>query len=323
VGKVQLISETESISKEESGPKLTETVCKNCFHRHALGKAECIFCNCTDYLPTKRTSKCKTASVNRGKKQIKKAEKKLRRHIGQAIREYDMIQEGDRVLVALSGGKDSLTMLTILLKLQKVSPVKFEIGACTIDPMHPEYDPSPLIGYLKTLGVPYFYETEPIVKLANEHMGKSVSFCSFCSRMKRGKLYGVCRRENYNVLAMGQHADDLAESFLMSALFNGKLNTMKANYHVQDGTIRVIRPLIYARERAAREYADLLDLPVVNENCPACFDAPQERQRMKQVLAMQEHLHGPTIFNNLLAAMEPLMKAENVHYIEADEQTAC
>eukprot|EP00494_Astrolonche_serrata_P003441 UN03447 len=168
-------------------------------------------------------------------------------------------------------------MLHMLIKIQKYSPVKFELGTCTIDPQHPEYDPSPLKKHLQELGVPYFYESENIIKLANERMNpKSVSFCSSCSRMKRGKLYGVCRREKYNVLAMGQHADDIAESFLMSVLFNGSLRTQKANYHVLNGDIRVIRPLIFARERITREYADLVNLPVVNENCPACFDAPQE-----------------------------------------------
>merc|ERR1712096_27164 len=131
------------------------------------------------------------------------------------------------------------------------------------------------------------------------------SICSFCSRMKRGVLYSACRREGYNVLAMGQHLDDLAESFLMSAFFNGRLRTMKANYHVEAGDIRVIRPLIYARERMTREFSILAKLPVVNENCPACFDAPQERQRMKLLLASQEHLHTG-LYSNLLAAMQPL-----------------
>merc|ERR1711959_434970 len=106
--------------------------------------------------------------------------------------------------------------------------------------------------------------------------------------MKRGTLYGACRRGGYNVLAIGQHLDDLAESFLMSAFFNGRLRTMKANYHVgKDGDIRVIRPLIYTRERMTREYCVAMEMPVVNENCPACFDAPKERQRTKELLAAQ------------------------------------
>ena len=92
-----------------------------------------------------------------------------------------------------------------------------------------------------------------------------VSICSFCARMKRGVLYACCRRENYNVLVLGQHLDDLAESFIMSAFHNGALRTMKANYHVQQGDLRVIRPLIYVRERLTRDYADAVDLPVINE----------------------------------------------------------
>lgn len=135
--------------------------------------------------------------------------------------------------------------------------------------------------------------------------------------MKRGVLYSACRREGYNVLAMGQHLDDLAESFLMS-FFNGCLRTMKANYHAEGGDIRVIRPLVYTRERALREYATVCDFPVVNENCPACWDAPQERQRMKQLLASQEHLH-PSLFATMLRTMKPLMSMENRAYDAGDD----
>jgi len=139
---------------------------------------------------------------------------------------------------------------------------------------------------------------------------KKMSICSYCSRMKRGILYGTCRREGYNVLAMGQHLDDLAESFLMSAFHNGCLRTMKANYHAEAGDIRIIRPLCYVRERLTREYADLHDLPIIEENCPACFEAPKERARVKVVLAEQEHAH-PALFSSLLRAMKPLMALEN------------
>ena len=108
--------------------------------------------------------------------------------------------------------------------------------------------------------------------MANECMdSKRISICSFCSRMKRGVLYSCLRRNKYNVLALGQHLDDLAESFLMSAFHNGALRTMKANYHAEAGDIRIIRPLVYARESLMRQYADVADLPIINENCPAWY----------------------------------------------------
>eukprot|EP00455_Lapot_gusevi_P001469 TRINITY_DN10588_c0_g1_i4.p1 TRINITY_DN10588_c0_g1~~TRINITY_DN10588_c0_g1_i4.p1 ORF type:complete len:147 (-),score=45.74 TRINITY_DN10588_c0_g1_i4:25-435(-) len=117
---------------------------------------------------------------------------------------------------------------------------------------------------------------------------------------------------------MGQHLDDLAESFLMSAFHNGCLRTMKANYHVLNGDIRVIRPLIYVRERLTREYSKAFAFPVINENCPACFAQPKERARVKSVLAAQEHLFSD-LFSNLLRTMMPLISAENDLYLAKNQ----
>jgi len=224
---------------------------------------------------------------------------------GRAIGDYAMIREGDRVLLGLSGGKDSLTLLQILLHLQKKAPVKFELAACTVDPQSPEFDPSPLKTYLAELGVRYFYESQPIVESAAAHM-KGDSFCAYCSRLRRGILYRIARENGYGVLALAQHLDDLAESFLMSAFFGGKLRTMQAHYLNDAGDVRVIRPLVYARERQTRDFASRAGLPVIAENCPACFSLPMQRYQMKHLLAEQEKQH-PELFANLLTAMKPLM----------------
>merc|ERR1711968_126074 len=125
-------------------------------------------------------------------------------------------------------------------------------------------------------------------------------------RMKRGTLYGCCRDNGYNVLALAQHLDDLAESFIMSALHNGQVRTMKANYLIQAGAIRVIRPLVYVREAEMKKFAYGAKLPVINENCPACFEGPKERHRVKKLLAQEESLF-PGMFGNLRRAMLPLM----------------
>ena len=122
-----------------------------------------------------------------------------------------MIQEGDRVLLGLSGGKDSLTLLLVLKHLQRHAPISFELAACTVDPEIPGFDPSPLASFLSELGIPYFYESHGIMAQAESSM-RGDSFCSFCARMKRGILYSVARREGYGVLALGQHLDDMAES---------------------------------------------------------------------------------------------------------------
>jgi len=224
---------------------------------------------------------------------------------GKAIGEHAMIRAGDRILLGLSGGKDSLSLLHVLLHLQRRSPVKFELAACTVDPQSPEYDPSPLKPYMAGLGVPYFYESQPIVASADAHM-RGDSFCAYCSRLRRGILYRVARENGYNVLALAQHLDDLAETFLMSAFFGGKLRTMQAHYRIDAGDLRVIRPLAYARERQTRDFAAQAGLPVVHENCPACFAMPMQRFQMKGLLAQQEQLH-PRLFASLLTAMRPLM----------------
>ncbi|XP_028516147.1 uncharacterized protein LOC110243543 [Exaiptasia diaphana] len=241
----------------------------------------------------------------------------------EAIEEFSMIKDGDHVMVCLSGGKDSLSLLHALQQYKyqaKSKGIAFEIGAATVDPQSTAYDPRPLIPYLAALGVPYFFEEQGIIQQAAQ-LPACESICSFCSRMKRGRLYACARREGYNVLAMGQHLDDLTESFLMSAFHNGLLRTMKANYTVQEGDLRVIRPLVFVREKELRQFADKAKLPVIAENCPACFEAPKERHRTKQLLAAQELLF-PEIYSSLLTAMRPLMAKNRVGMESTKMKTA-
>ncbi|CAG9313841.1 unnamed protein product [Blepharisma stoltei] len=236
-----------------------------------------------------------------------KVPKKIMRNVTKAIVDFDMIKDGDKVIVCISGGKDSLTLLHALKQMQRVSKKNFEIAAATVDPQTPEYDPSPLKDYLATLQVPYFYESQPIIELAAQKMTKKISLCAFCSRLKRGILYSCARREGYNVLALGQHLDDLAESFVMSAFHNGLLRTMKASYVNDKGDLRVIRPLVYVREKLTKEFAEFAKLPIITENCPGCFAAPTERHRTKLLLASQEQII-PDLYSSLLNTMKPIMR---------------
>ena len=231
--------------------------------------------------------------------------RRIMRGIGRAIADFDMIREGDRLLLGLSGGKDSLTLLHALRHLRSYAPVRFELGAMTVDPESDSFDPSPLRDYVPALGVPYFYERQPIMALGQTHMDKD-SWCSWCSRMKRGIMYATARREGYNVLVLAQHLDDLAESFLMSAFHGGQLRTMKAHYTIRAGDLRVIRPLVYVRERQCAAFAAGAGLPVIAENCPACFSAPTRRQHMKALLAREE-ADNPALFRSLQRALGPLM----------------
>ena len=240
-----------------------------------------------------------------------KPPKTLLRAVGRAIADYNMIKDGDKLLLGLSGGKDSLSLLQILAHLQTYAPIRFELAAITIDPEITGFNPAPLKTYLQDLGIPYFYESKDLVAQANKQM-KGDSFCAFCARVKRGIMYRVAREEGFNVLVLGQHLDDLAESFLMSAFHAGQLNTMKAHYQIAAGDLRVIRPLIYARERQLAAFAKQANLPVILDNCPACFSKPTQRQAMKQLLAEQEAVH-PQLFKSLAKAMTPLMARNNTN----------
>jgi tRNA 2-thiocytidine biosynthesis protein TtcA len=232
--------------------------------------------------------------------------KSLTRLAGRAISDFRMIRDNDRVLLGLSGGKDSLSLLHLLIHFQRHAPISFQLGAVTVDPQADSFDPSPLIPYMKSLGIDYHYRKEPIVELAEKHMDNN-SYCAFCARMKRGVMYNTAREHGYNVLALAQHLDDLAESFLMSAFHGGQLKTMKAHYTVNEGDLRVIRPLVYTRERQTADFANAAKLPVIFENCPACFEMPTQREHMKQLLA-QEEKENPHILKSLKTAMRPLME---------------
>jgi len=234
--------------------------------------------------------------------------KTLLRSAGRAIADYGMIREGDRLLLGLSGGKDSLGLLHLLGHLWRRAPVDFTLAAVTVDPEIEGFDPSPLQDYVRGLGVDYHYVSQHIAEQAQLNMDRD-SFCAYCARMKRGVMYRIAREHGCNVLVLAQHLDDLAESFLMSAFHGGRLQTMKACYDNDAGDVRVIRPLVYARERQTAAFAQEAGLPVVPDNCPACFARPTQREHFKAMLA-EEELANPHLFKTLLHTMRPLMGDE-------------
>lgn len=239
-----------------------------------------------------------------------KPPRSLLRLVGRALADYGMIRPDDRLLLALSGGKDSLGLLHLLLELQAKAPVRFALGAATVDPQIEGFDPGFLQAYVPALGLPYFYRRQSIVERAKRSM-RGDAFCAYCARMRRGALYAIARENGYNVLVLGQHLDDLAETFLMSAFHGGSLRTMRAHYRIDAGDLRVIRPLVYVRERQLAAFAATAPLPAIRDNCPACFSAPMQREHMKALLAQEERAH-PTLFPNLLSAMRPLMAGSGI-----------
>lgn len=231
--------------------------------------------------------------------------KSILRPTGRAIGDFAMIRPGDRILLGLSGGKDSLSLLRVLLHLRAHAPVRFDLGVATVDPGIDGYDPAPLRTYVEPLGLPFFLMRQAIVKRALDTM-RGDSFCAYCARMRRGILYRIAREQGYNVLALAQHLDDLAESFLMSIFHGGRLKTMKAHYVSDAGDLRIIRPFVYVRERQLADFAKLAALPVIHDNCPACFRVPTERVRVKALLADEES-RDSRVFSSILSAIRSII----------------
>eukprot|EP00914_Ancora_sagittata_P009330 GHVO01017868.1.p1 GENE.GHVO01017868.1~~GHVO01017868.1.p1 ORF type:complete len:1257 (+),score=230.36 GHVO01017868.1:342-3773(+) len=236
--------------------------------------------------------------------------KDIRKMVGNAIRDFDMIKGGDQILVAVSGGKDSLTMLHVLREVLRRSPVKFSIAAATVDPQSDDYNPEPLKAYMESIGVKYHFLSQPIMELARQKQPKSIY--AFCSRMREGMLYSCMRENGYNVLALGQHADDICETYKMSLSNDGSNGTMKANNVVRDGDLRVIRPLVLTREKVLGQFAADNRLPVIRDNCPACF---RERRDGK---VLQE-LENADTFETILKVAAPLMSVQSVNIHDGDE----
>ncbi len=235
--------------------------------------------------------------------------KLLVKPVGRALSDFGMIKEGDRILLAVSGGKDSLSLFHILRHFQRHAPIKFDLGVVTIDPQVEGFEPQALDAFFKKFDTSYFFEEFPIMEQAKESMNGD-SYCSFCARIKRGLMYQVARRENYNVLALGQHLDDLAESLMMSMCHNGKIQTMKAHYINDVKDLRIIRPLVYVRERQLADFAASADLPIIADSCPACYSMPTEREHFKQWLLTEEK-RTPNLYKNLLSAMKPMLDEVN------------
>ena len=235
--------------------------------------------------------------------------KLLVKPVGRAISDFGMIKSGDKILLAVSGGKDSLSLFHLLRHFQRHAPIKFDLGVVTIDPQVEGFEPQALEVFFKQFDTPYFFEEFPILEQAKESM-KGDSYCSFCARIKRGLMYKVARREGYNVLALGQHLDDLSESLMMSMCHNGKIQTMKAHYINDAKDLRIIRPMVYVRERQLADFAASSNLPVIADSCPACFTMPAERDHFKQWLLTEEK-RTPNLYKNLLSSMKPMLDEVN------------
>jgi len=230
-----------------------------------------------------------------------KLAKRLRHQVGQAIADFNMIEDGDRVMVCLSGGKDSYTLLDILLKLQAKAPVRFELVAVHLDQKQPGYDPAILPDYLRALGVPFEILEQDTYSVVKRVIPEGKTMCSLCSRLRRGSLYTHAAERGYTKIALGHHRDDIVETMFLNLFHQATLKAMPPKLRSDDGRNVLIRPLAYCAEDDIATYAEQQGFPIMP--CNLCGSQENlQRKAIKAMLAEWEKRHPgrtETIFRAL------------------------
>ncbi|MCW8196482.1 tRNA 2-thiocytidine(32) synthetase TtcA [Proteobacteria bacterium 005FR1] len=243
----------------------------------------------------------KPRSAQRSKLEFNKLQKRLRRHVGSAIVDYNMIEEGDKVMVCLSGGKDSYAMLDILLNLQKTAPIHFELVAVNMDQKQPGFPEHVLPAYLESLGVPYHIVERDTYSIVKDIVPEGKTTCGLCSRLRRGTLYGFAEEIGATKVALGHHKDDIVETLFLNLFYGGRLKAMPPKLLSDDKRNIVIRPMAYCREQDLAEYAEYKEFPIIP--CNLCGSQENlQRQTIKQMLTEWERSHPgrtETIFSAL------------------------
>ncbi|MGL6071298.1 tRNA 2-thiocytidine(32) synthetase TtcA [Craterilacuibacter sp.] len=212
-----------------------------------------------------------------------KLTKRLRHHVGDAINDFNMIEAGDRVMVCLSGGKDSFAMLDILLGLQKSAPIDFSIVAVNLDQKQPGFPEHVLPAYLESIGVEYRIVEEDTYSIVKRVIPEGKTTCSLCSRLRRGVLYRVAEELGATKIALGHHRDDMLHTLFLNMFYGGKLKSMPPKLVSDNGKHMVIRPLAYCREKDLERYAELREFPIIP--CNLCGSQPNlQRQVVKEMV---------------------------------------
>jgi len=195
--------------------------------------------------------------------EFNKLRKRLRRQVGQAIADYNMIQDGDNVMVCLSGGKDSYTMLDILLNLQKHAPIQFDLIAVNLDQKQPGFPEDVLPNYLSSIGVPFHIIEKDTYSIVKEVVPEGKTTCGICSRLRRGSLYGYARQNGITKIALGHHRDDIIETAFLNMFYGSKIKAMPPKLLSDDKTNILIRPLCYSKEADIIRYAEHQQFPII------------------------------------------------------------
>ncbi len=248
---------------------------------------------------------------------LHRLEKPLYRQVKQTCIDYEMLAAGDRIMVAISGGKDSYTLLHLLGKLVPRLPFPVELVAVHLDQQQPGYDGASLARWLADSGVRYEILSEDTFSVVTSHLDDSATYCSLCSRLRRGILYTAAERLGCNKLALGHHRDDSLETFLMNLFYAGKLQAMPARYRTDDGRFEVIRPLIECGERDIAAFAGEVGFPIIPCNLCGSQDG-LKRDVMTRLLGELEATH-PNLRNVMLAALQ---NVRPTHLLDRDLQRA-
>jgi len=231
-----------------------------------------------------------------------KLQKRLRRNVGSAIEDFNMIEQGDRVMVCLSGGADSYSMLDILLSLQRSAPVQFELTAVNLDQKQPDFPEHVLPEYLQKIGVPYHILEQDTYSVVKRVLEPGKTMCGLCSRLRRGILYRFAKEQGYTKIALGHHRDDIIETLFLNMFYGGKLKAMPPKLLSDDQAHVVIRPLAYCKESDLKQYAEIKEFPIIP--CNLCGSQEHlQRKAMKQLLNEWNHKY-PGRVETIFAAIQ-------------------
>ena len=244
----------------------------------------------------------------KSKTEFNKLQKRLRRYVGRAIDDYTMIEEGDRVMVCLSGGKDSYAMLDILRNLAHSAPVNFELVAVNMDQKQPGFPEQVLPDYLDSLGIEYYIVEKDTYSVVKEKIPAGKTTCGLCSRLRRGTLYAFAEDIRCNKIALGHHRDDIVETLFLNMFYGSKMSAMPPKLLSDDRRNVVIRPLAYCREAELAKYAEIKQFPIIP--CNLCGSQENlQRQHIKQMLQDWERTH-PGRVGSIFGALQNIAPSQ-------------